>query len=148
MIDTSSGVLRDFHGNVSFSSGTTAWFLSLAVVAAVILVCILLAERILVALAAYHDALSLGRQDESLFWGLLIGFLGFIPAMIYLVVRSRGPVPGAEDHRPQNADQLRGKAKKELIAGIICIGIAFIAILAICAAGCMLMLNFNFQASF
>lgn len=45
------------------------------------------AQRVLFALAAYHDACSKSNPD-AVMWGLLIGFLGFIPGIIYLCVRN------------------------------------------------------------
>lgn len=48
-----------------------------------------LTERVLFALAAYYDAKAKSNPD-ALMWALLIGFLGFIPAIIYLVVRNSG----------------------------------------------------------
>lgn len=58
------------------------WLIALTALVAV-------AERVLFALAAYYDAKAMNNQ-EALMWALLIGFLGFIPAIIYLVIRSSG----------------------------------------------------------
>ena len=48
-------------------------------------------------LCVYNDALSNSRTD-GVMWGLLCGFLGFIPAIIYLVIRKNNsamtPCPG------------------------------------------------------
>nr|WP_319489563.1 hypothetical protein [uncultured Caproiciproducens sp.] len=46
-----------------------------------------LASRVLFALAAYHDACAKSNPD-AVMWGLLIGFLGLIPGIIYLCVRN------------------------------------------------------------
>lgn len=48
-----------------------------------------LVERVLFALAAYYDACAKENAD-ALMWALLIGFLGFIPGIIYLFVRNTG----------------------------------------------------------
>lgn len=48
-----------------------------------------MAERVLIGLAAYNDACSKGNPD-AVMWGLLIGFLGLIPGIIYLCVRNSG----------------------------------------------------------
>ncbi|NLJ31248.1 MAG: hypothetical protein GX424_06600 [Clostridiales bacterium] len=54
-----------------------------------LMILLLFAERVLIALAAYFDANSKGNRD-ALMWALLIGFLGPIPAIIYLFVRNSG----------------------------------------------------------
>lgn len=46
-----------------------------------------LTERILLGLAAYNDARSKSNSDAAM-WGLLIGFLGLIPGIIYLCIRN------------------------------------------------------------
>jgi ribosomal protein L37E len=46
-----------------------------------------IAARILFGVAAYNDARSKLNQN-ALMWGLLIGFLGLIPGIIYLCVRN------------------------------------------------------------
>jgi ribosomal protein L37E len=47
----------------------------------------IIAVRVLFAMAAYNDALSKMNQN-ALMWGLLIGFVGLIPGIIYLCVRN------------------------------------------------------------
>lgn len=46
-----------------------------------------IAAHVLFAVAAYNDARSKMNQN-ALMWGLLIGFLGAIPGIIYLCVRN------------------------------------------------------------
>lgn len=46
-----------------------------------------LAARVLFALAAYNDACAKANPD-ALMWGLLTGFLGLIPGIIYLCIRN------------------------------------------------------------
>lgn len=50
---------------------------------------IYIAQRVLFALAAYHDAQAKGNPNAVL-WGLAIGLFGLIPGVIYLCVRSTG----------------------------------------------------------
>jgi heme/copper-type cytochrome/quinol oxidase subunit 2 len=56
---------------------------------ALVLCLVGLAERVLFAVAAYNDACSRDNSD-AVMWGLLIGFLGVIPGIIYLCVRNSG----------------------------------------------------------
>ncbi len=111
------------------------------------------AERVLFALAAYHDARAKGNPN-ALLWALLIGFVGWIPGIIYLCLRAvprgviRCPSCGVwhpasdlycpncgEPTRPasQYADpatrRLAGQAKAELIAGIVCFAAAFVMVI-------------------
>jgi Ca2+/Na+ antiporter len=54
----------------------------------------LLIARVLFAMAAYYDACS-KMNPNAVMWGLLIGFLGLIPGIIYLCIRNdtgRGPI--------------------------------------------------------
>ena len=48
-----------------------------------------IAERVLIGLAAYNDACAKGNPD-AVMWGLLIGFFGLIPGIIYLCIRNSG----------------------------------------------------------
>lgn len=52
-----------------------------------ILALISLAVHILLGLAAYDDARAKSNPD-AVMWGLLIGFLGLIPGIIYLCIRN------------------------------------------------------------
>lgn len=108
-----------------------------------------LAERILFGMAAYHDALSKGNPD-AVMWGLLIGFLGLIPGIIYLCVRGSSgrmvccrkcgfwhravdpvcpmcgePNPAAQA-MPLYSGMYASRAKKELVAAVICIAAAVV----------------------
>ena len=103
--------------------------------------------KILFALAAYHDALSKGNRD-AVMWGLLIGFLGLIPGIIYLCVRNTVstqvrcrncgalydswyqfcPACGGKREEPMPAyvpyaEVYGQKARRELTAGIVLAGI-------------------------
>ena len=53
---------------------------------------LLIASAVFFGLAAYQDAKSLNRTDATM-WGLLIGFLGLIPGIIYLCIRKNAPRP-------------------------------------------------------
>lgn len=128
------------HG---FVGGIVGWSLLLAAVVALAW----LASRILFAMAAYNDAMAKSNPD-AMMWGLLIGFLGLIPGIIYLCVRNSQqrtvccpkcgfwhtpfepvcprcgePNPAAQQ-RPVNPymQVYASKAKKELIAAIVCFG--------------------------
>lgn len=48
-----------------------------------------LAERVLLAFAAYYDASARGNRD-AVMWAFLIGFFGWIPGVIYLCIRNSG----------------------------------------------------------
>lgn len=113
-----------------------------------------LAEHILFALAAYHDAQAMGNPD-ALVWALAIGFLGLVPRVIYLCVRSSGRravrcancgyphdvsdfcCPKCGERNPAAGRtnpyelELESKARKEMIGGI-----------AVIAAGILLAILF------
>lgn len=79
------------HGNIiGYGDGATAIVVS-AGIRMMFLVCIVgllgLAERVLFGLAAYNDARAKLNPD-AVMWGLLIGFLGLIPGIIYLCIRN------------------------------------------------------------
>lgn len=80
---TASLVIEEADGptSVLVSAGVSIVFLIL------IFSLLFLAARILLGLAAYSDARSKGNAD-ALMWGLLIGFLGLIPGVIYLCIRN------------------------------------------------------------
>ena len=54
-------------------------------------------SSVFLGLCVYNDALSNSR-DDAVMWGLLCGFLGVIPSIIYLVIRKNNtavtPCPG------------------------------------------------------
>lgn len=115
-----------------------------------------LAEHILFGLAAYHDALARENPD-ALLWGLAVGFLGFVPGIVYLCVRSSARrlvrcsscgylhdafdfcCPKCGERNPSAAQEnpeaqfLAARAKKELIGGIILFaaGIFFLILFAV-----------------
>jgi hypothetical protein len=65
-------------------------FVNLRITLVIVLMALIgLAVRVLFALAAYNDARS-KNNPNAVMWGLLIGFLGFIPGIIYLCVRNSG----------------------------------------------------------
>ena len=107
--------------------------------------------RVMFALAAYNDAMAKGSSDATM-WGLLIGFLGLIPGIIYLCVRSTQqrkvccmrcglwhnafdpvcprcgtPTPAAPQQFNPYIQIYEAKAKKFLIAAFICLGIIIVA---------------------
>ncbi len=104
-----------------------------------------IAMRVLFALAVYNDAVA-KENHEATMWALLVGFLGLIPGIIYLCVRSSpqrkvccprcglwhnayetvcprcgtpNPAPAIPQQNPYLL-QNEQKAKKLLIGGIIC----------------------------
>lgn len=61
---------------------------SFGLIAAICLISLAgVAERVLLGLAAYNDARSKSNPD-AVMWGLLVGFLGLIPGIIYLCIRN------------------------------------------------------------
>lgn len=120
----------------------------------VFLFVIFFAERVLFGLAAYHDARSKENPD-ALIWGLVVGFIGVIPGIVYLCVRNTSrrltackncgflhdaadlccPRCGACTEGMQNqaedpyAPVMAHQAKREFIAAAILVGVvAFILI--------------------
>lgn len=113
------------------------------------LVLFYLAEHVLFALAAYHDAQAKGNPD-ALVWALAIGFLGLIPGIVYLCVRSSGrrAVRCANCGYPHDASdfccpkcgernpaagcanpyeqELESKARKEMIGGIAVVAVGIL----------------------
>ncbi len=107
-------------------------------------------------LAAYDDAKAKNNND-ALMWGLLVGFLGWIPGIIYLCLRNKGinkmiycpncqfihrivepncPNCGIQNQfampylTPMNAEYAR-KAKRNLIIGIVLCALCVIAVIAL-----------------
>jgi len=105
------------------------------------------AMQVLFAVAAYNDAKSKGSPDAAM-WGLLIGFLGLVPGIIYLCVRSTQqrkvccqkcgmwhsaldavcprcgePNNGAKVPENPYLSVYARRAKKLLIAAVICLGV-------------------------
>ena len=136
-------------------SGAAGMFAAWVLVAVFVFLLVFLAVRVLLAMAAYHDAQAKG-SPEALMWALLIGFLGLIPGIIYLCVRnSVRPMvccPGCglwrrpeeafcpRCGRPSGIAQqqanpysavLEERAKKELIAAAVCFGIGCLLLIAV-----------------
>ena len=110
---------------------------------------IYIAERVLFAFAAYNDARAKSNPD-AVMWGLLIGFFGLIPGIIYLCVRNSGrnfvvcpncgcshyfgdmncPNCGAPNQASQYANpfaaQQAHKARVQLTVAIVLIGIGVV----------------------
>lgn len=134
-------------------------------ICAVVLVFLLflIAVHVLLGMAAYHDALARGSREAGL-WGLLIGFLGLVPGIVYLCVRGSmrpqvccpncgmwhrpeeafcpgcgRPAGGAPPQANPYAAMLEQKARRELIAGAVCFGVGLV--LLVCA---VLILVFRF----
>jgi hypothetical protein len=133
----------EFVTSPFFTAGRAAFVIS----ALLVLFILWIAVRILFALAAYHDALSKENRD-AVMWGLLIGFLGLIPSIIYLCVRNSVstqvrcrncgalygswyqfcPACGEKSNNPvptfgPYAEVYERKAKRELTAGIVLAGV-------------------------
>lgn len=118
-----------------------------------------LAQQILFGMAAYNDALSKDSGDATM-WGLLIGFLGLIPGIIYLCVRNSQqrkvccmkcgfwhsvfepvcPRCGEPNQAAAQATPYRqhyaGKAQKLLIAALICLGVGVVVTIIGIASFC------------
>lgn len=107
--------------------------------------------RVLFGLAAYYDA-NAKLNPDAVMWGLLIGFLGLIPGIIYLCVRNSSrsftvcpncglrhyfydmncPRCGAPNHVPAQynnpmAAQQAHRAKVLLIVALVLIGVVILA---------------------
>lgn len=132
----------------------TAGFGFMALSLMLLLALLYLAEHILFALAAYHDAQAQGNPD-AIAWGLAIGFLGLIPGVIYLCIRSSGrrvvrctncgyphdisdfccPKCGEKNPAVPQANpyeqELESKAKKEMIGGIAVIAAGILAVILV-----------------
>lgn len=132
----------EFGYNPFFTAGRAAFVVSMLL----LLFLLWISVKILFALAAYHDALSKGNRD-AVMWGLLIGFLGLIPGIIYLCVRNTVstqvrcrncgalydswyqfcPACGGKREEPMPAyipyaEVYEQKARRELTVGIILAG--------------------------
>ncbi len=115
-----------------------------------VLALICIAGRVLLAFAAYNDARAKSNPD-AVMWGILIGFFGLIPGIIYLCVRNSGrnfivcqncgfshyfgdmncPKCGAPNQTPQYvnpfAAQQAHKAKVQLTVALVLLGIGVVA---------------------
>jgi low affinity Fe/Cu permease len=113
---------------------------------------VFIAQRVLFALAAYHDAQAQGNPN-SLLWGLAVGLFGLIPGIIYLCVRGTGSrmarcVNCGYQHDvtdfycpkcgQKNTDQMQAnpygpllaaRAKKELYAGLAVIAAGLLMVI-------------------
>lgn len=122
-------------------------FIALALM--LLLFLLYLTEHVLFALAAYHDAQAQGNPD-ALIWGLAVGFLGLIPGIVYLCVRSSGrrvvrcancgfphdasdfccPKCGEKNPAAAQANPyeqaLAARAKKEMVGGIAVIAVGIL----------------------
>lgn len=133
---------------------------SLVLLAAFALLSLLFAaQRILFALAAYHDAQA-AENPDAVIWGLAIGFLGAIPGIIYLCIRGTGRrvvrcprcgwphaaadycCPKCGEKNPEAsggnpyAPVLQMRARRELIGGIVAVGVGvLLAALAVVLLG-------------
>lgn len=106
-----------------------------------------LAERVLLGFAAYHDARAKSNPDAAM-WGLLVGFLGLIPGIIYLCIRNSSrtftvctscgcthaaadmncpkcgaPNPASSQYVNPFAEQQAHRAKVEFIIALVLIGL-------------------------
>ncbi len=135
--------------------GDAGRFAAWIIMAVLVFLLFLLAVRILLGMAAYHDAQAKGNP-EALLWALLIGFLGLIPGIIYLCVRDTArpmvccpgcgrwhrseeafcpacgrPSASAPPQANPYAAILEDKAKKELIAAAVCFGVGIVLLTAV-----------------
>jgi hypothetical protein len=138
----------------NFHYASVAGWIYGIVVLAVILCALAITQQLLFAFAAYNDAKSKNNKDATM-WGLLVGFLGLIPGIIYLCVRnnSRGtwivcpnchtpfdgrlpvcPTCAAPNYYQQNfvnpyVEKQAKKAKNQLIAGIVLFAVDIVLVL-------------------
>lgn len=132
-------------GLSGFVGAAVGWVLMLVAIVSLAF----LAERVLFGMAAYHDAMAKDSSDATM-WGLLIGFFGPIPGIIYLCVRSSQqrkaccqkcgfwhsafdpvcPRCGEPNQTPPTVGpyqrQYAEKAKKLLIAALVCLGVVIV----------------------
>lgn len=148
--------LHRFSGDLpEFVGATVGWAMALFALTSLLF----LAERILFGMAAYHDALSKDSGDATM-WGLLIGFFGLIPGVIYLCVRNSQqrkiccmkcgfwhsvfdpvcPRCGEPNQTAAQAVPYRqhyaAKAQKLLIAALICLGVGIVVSIVGIASFC------------
>ena len=72
----------------SYSVEVAAMNAMMGFVVMIILVCLVgVAAQVLLGLATYNDAKARGNNDPVM-WGLLVGFLGWIPGIVYLCLRN------------------------------------------------------------
>lgn len=132
-----------------FAGPRLAGFTAAVIGAAMLLGLMILAQRVLFALAAYHDAQAQENPDAAV-WGIVVGLFGLIPGIVYLCVRNSGRrltrcahcgyphdasdycCPKCGEKNPDAgaanpfAAQLRVRAKKELIAGAVVLAAAVV----------------------
>lgn len=72
-----------------FAVPRLAGFTAAAIAAAMLFALMVLAQRVLFALDAYHDAQAQGNPDAAV-WAIIVGLFGLIPGIVYLCVRSSG----------------------------------------------------------
>lgn len=87
----------------------------------------MLAQRILFAIAVYFDAMA-NEIESPMLWTLLVGFLGLIPGLIYLFsIRKSAHMAKSESNSSPMAEEYAKRAKQQLKAACITLGIGLFA---------------------
>ena len=72
----------------SYSVEVAAMNAMMGFIVMIVFVCLAgVAAQVLLGLATYNDAKARGNNDPVM-WGLLVGFLGWIPGIVYLCLRN------------------------------------------------------------
>ena len=72
----------------SYSVEVAAMNAMMGFIVMIVFVCLVgVAAQVLMGLATYNDAKARGNNDPVM-WGLLVGFLGWIPGIVYLCLRN------------------------------------------------------------
>ena len=72
----------------SYSVEVAAMNAMMGFIVMIVFVCLVgVAAQVLLGLATYNDAKARGNNDPVM-WGLLVGFLGWIPGIVYLCLRN------------------------------------------------------------
>lgn len=136
-------------------NGSQAAFVGWILAAVFVFLLFLLAVHALLGMAAYHDAQARGNA-EPLLWGLLVGFFGVVPGIVYLCLRGASrpmvccpgcglwhrsgeafcprcgcPAPAAPQQQGNPyAGELERKARAELIAAAVCFAVGLMLMIA------------------
>lgn len=146
-------------GTVGGADSTASIAFSGIGISIIFLACLLsiigIAERVLLGLAAYNDARAKSNTD-AVMWGLLVGFLGLIPGIIYLCIRNSArrytvcqncsfahdatdpncpkcgaPNPVSEQYMNPFAAQQAHRAKVQFTVALVLIGVGVLAAIVI-----------------
>lgn len=105
--------------NIMFSA------ITVYIVGIVVSLALALVSQLLFGFAAKNDAASKGCDNPGLY-GLIVAFTGMLGGIIYLCTRKNASRPWAV---PADAAVLSGKAKSQLIWGIVCFVLFFVVLI-------------------